>query len=133
MKLVYDKLQFYRFKRKEKREIIDKARTILAEENRILVAVVFGSLTKRNTVRDIDLGVYSVPTLSFNDLLDLNGEIERDLGFPVDLVELTHLSPDFRLKVLRNGILVKGERTMLYRLAEQAFSELMSLKNKARK
>jgi predicted nucleotidyltransferase len=124
----YDRLHFYRFEEREKRDVIERVRELLAGEDKILLAIVFGSFMRRSCVRDIDLAVYSVPDLSLSDLLSLNAKIELDLGFPVDLVELIWLPPSFRLKVLRNGVPVKAKGTLLYRLVDQAYSELMSLK-----
>jgi len=129
MESPHDKLHFYRLGKKEKEKIINRVKELLAGEDEILLAVVFGSFVRRSRVRDIDLAVYSVPDLSLSDLLDLNAKIEFDLGFPVDLVQLAHLSPSFRLKVLRDGVLVKTKGTLLYHLIDQAYSELMSLKN----
>lgn len=119
MESVYDKIQFYRLGREEKEKIIEKVRRLLAGEKRILLALIFGSFTRRSSVRDIDLCVYSMPTLDLSDLLSLNAEVEYDLGLPVDLVELMYLPPSFRLRVLKNGILVKGNEKLLHQLTDQ--------------
>lgn len=119
MESVYDKIQFYKFGREEKEKIIEKVRRLLAGEKRILLALIFGSFTRRSNVRDIDLCVYSMPTLDLSDLLSLNAEVEYDLGLPVDLVELTYLPPSFRLRILKNGILVKGNEKLLHQLTDQ--------------
>jgi len=98
MEPIYDVLHFYGFGKEQKREIIDKAKRSLADEKSILLAMIFGSFTRRDSVRDIDLYVYSVPTLNLSRLLSLNAKMELDLGLPIDLVELTYLSPSFKLK-----------------------------------
>jgi len=123
MESIYDRVQFYRFGREERRQIVEKVRRLLAGEKRILLALIFGSFTRRESVRDVDICVYSAPTLNLSDMLSLNAQIELDLGCTVDLVELAHLSAPLRLNVLRNGILVKGEETLLHRLLDQAYSE----------
>jgi len=127
MESIYDRVQFYRFGKEEKRQIVHKVRKLLAGEKRILLAVIFGSFTRRDSVRDIDVCVYSVPTLNLSDLLSLNAKIELYLGLATDLVELVHLSAPLRFNVLRNGILVKGERTLLHQLVDQAYSEREAL------
>jgi len=129
MESIYDKVHFYKLGEKEKDESIRKLKKSLANEKRVRLALIFGSLTRRNSIRDIDIGVYSAPTLNLEQLLKLNAEIEFDLGMPVDLVELTHLSPSFRTNILKNGILIKGQKTLLHQLLEQTHSELMSLKH----
>jgi len=123
MESIYDRVQFYRFGKEEKKHILNKVRRLLASEKRIMLALIFGSFTRRDSVRDIDVCVYSVPTLNLSDLLSLNAKIELDLRLATDLVELVYLSAPLRLNVLRNGILVKGERTLLHQLADQAYSE----------
>jgi len=129
MESVYDKVQFYKFSEKEKDKTIRKLKKSLANEKRILLALIFGSLTRRNSVRDIDVGVYSAPTLNPSELLKLNAEIELNLGVPIDLVELTYLSPSFRINILKNGTLIRGKETLLHQLLEQTYSELTSLKH----
>jgi len=127
MESAYDRVQFYRLGKEEKRQIRKKVRRLLDGEKRILLALIFGSFTRRDSVRDIDICVYSIPTLNLSDLLSLNAKIELDLGLTTDLVELANLSAPLRLNVLRNGILVKGERTLLHQLVGQAYSEREAL------
>ncbi len=124
MESVYDKIQFYKFGRKEKEETIEKIRRSLADEKRVLLALTFGSFIRRSSVRDIDLCVYSIPTLDFSELLSLNADVEHDLALPVDLVELMRLPSSFKLRVLKSGILVKGDEKLLHQLIDETRSEL---------
>ena len=119
MQSTYDKIQFYHLR---KNEIIKKLKETLAKEKRIQLAIIFGSITRRNSIRDIDICIHSAPTLNFPELLNLNAQIELDLGIPVDLVELTALSPSFRVNILKNGTLIKGQKTLLNQLLNQARS-----------
>jgi predicted nucleotidyltransferase len=119
MQSTYDKIQFYHLR---KNEIIKKLKETLANEKRIQLAIIFGSITRRNNIRDIDICIHSAPTLNFQELLNLNAQIELDLGIPVDLVELTALSPSFRVNILENGTLIKGQKTLLNQLLNQTRS-----------
>jgi predicted nucleotidyltransferase len=119
MQSTYDKIQFYHLR---KNEIIQKLKKTLAKEKRIQLAIIFGSITRRNNIRDIDICIHSAPTLNFQELLNLNAQIELDLGIPVDLVELTALSQSFRVNILKNGTLIKGQKTLLNQLLNQACS-----------
>lgn len=119
MQSTYDKIQFYHLR---KNEIIKKLKETLAKEKRIQLAIIFGSITRRNNIRDIDICIHSAPTLNFQELLNLNAQIELDLGIPVDLVELTALSPSFRVNILKNGTLIKGQKTLLNQLLNQTCS-----------
>jgi len=129
MESVYDKIKFYKFGKEEKEKITERVRGLLAGEKRVLLALIFGSFIRRSTVRDIDLCIYSTPTLDLSGLLSLNAEIEYELGLPVDLVELMYLPPLFRLRVLENGILVKGNEKLFHQLTDQTHSELSHIKS----
>jgi len=125
MQSTYDKIQFYKLSQKEKDKIIKKLKKSLANEERIQLAIIFGSLTTRNNIRDIDLCIYSTPTLNFKELLNLNAQIELDLGMPVDLVELTNLTLTFQTNILKDGILIKGQKALFNNLLNQAQSKLL--------
>ena len=127
MESIYDKVRFYKLGKHEKGQIIRELKKSFDRQRSVSFAVVFGSLTRRNSVRDVDVCVYSVPTLSPTELLKLNAQVELDLGFPVDLVELTYLSPSLRIDIIRNGIQIKGQRAIAYQLLDQAYHELMSI------
>ena len=120
MQSTYDKIQFYKLSQKEKDKIIKKLKKSLANEKRIQLAIIFGSLTTRNNIRDIDLCIYSTPKLNFKELLNLNAQIELDLGIPVDLVELTNLTTTLQISILKNGTIIKGQKTILNKLLNQA-------------
>jgi len=123
MQPTYDKINFYHLGKEKKTEIIKKLKKSLTNEKRIQLAIIFGSLTRRNNIRDIDLCIYSVPTLNFKELLSLNAQIELDLGIPVDLVELTNIPSSLRINILKNGTLIKGQKTLIQQLLNQAPSK----------
>jgi predicted nucleotidyltransferase len=54
MQIYYSKLGGER-----KRAILDKSKRILEDDERIVPAYSFGSFTRRSTVRDIDIVIYS--------------------------------------------------------------------------
>ncbi|MCL6578551.1 MAG: nucleotidyltransferase domain-containing protein [Candidatus Bathyarchaeota archaeon] len=120
MQSAYDKIQFYKISPKEKDEIIKKLKKSLVNEKRIQLAIIFGSLTTRNNIRDIDICIHSNPKLKFQELLNLNAQIELDLGMPVDLVELTDLNPTLQINILKNGTIIKGQKTLINKFLSQA-------------
>lgn len=103
MQSTYDKIQFYKLGQKQKDKIILQLKKSLAKEKNIKLAVIFGSLTTRKSIRDIDLAVYTAPTLTFNELLNLNAQLELDLAKPVDLVELRNLSATLQTNILKTA------------------------------
>jgi predicted nucleotidyltransferase len=119
MQSTYDKIQFYKLGQKRKEEIVKKLRKLLANQKRIQLAIIFGSLTTREYIRDVDVCIHSNPKLNFEELLDLNAKIELALGIPVDLVELKNLTPNFQTSILKSGILIKGQKTLLNKLLNQ--------------
>jgi predicted nucleotidyltransferase len=123
MQSTYDKIQFYKLGQKQKDKIILQLKKSLAKEKNIKLAVIFGSLTTRKSKRDVDLAVYTAPTLTFNELLNLNAQLELDLAKPVDLVELRNLSATLQTNILKNGTLIKGQKTLLRQLLNQMQTE----------
>ena len=120
MQSAYDKIQFFKLGQKQKNQIIRKLKRTLAHEEHVKLAIIFGSLTTRENIRDIDIAICTVPTLAFKELLNLNAQIELDLAKPVDLVELRNLSKTFQTNILENGILIKGKRALLHQLLNEA-------------
>ena len=55
----------------DKEAILSRIRDVLEGDSRILLAVVFGSFTRHNTIRDIDLAVYMVGFTDAFDVLEL--------------------------------------------------------------
>jgi len=116
MELTYDRIQYYKLSRKDKEEIIEKLKKFLAKDKRIQLAIVFGSLTTRDYVRDIDICISSNPKLNLKELLDLNAKIELELGIPVDLVELVTMPATLQTSILRKGITLKGQKHFMTKL-----------------
>lgn len=86
---------------------------MLAEKERVKLAIVFGSLTTREYIRDIDVCIISDPKLNLRELLDLNAEMELEAGVPVDLVEMENLPETLKANIARNGVIIKGSRRLL--------------------
>jgi predicted nucleotidyltransferase len=112
MESTYDRIQYYKLGQEEKSRIIAKLKKILAKEERVKLAILFGSITRQNYVRDIDLCIHATPKLNFKEFLNLNAQIELELGMPVDLVELSTLPPPLKVNILQNGTLVKGTKNL---------------------
>ena len=123
-----DKIKYYKFKKKEKEDILRRLKEYFEREERIKLAYIFGGFTRRNVVRDIDVAVYAVPAFSFSELVKLNVNVEHMLRISVDVIQLQDIDPAFRLKVLKGGVPLKMKNEMHYALISQAFSELQDLK-----
>jgi len=124
-----DEIRYYKLTDREKQEVIERVTSMLNADERVKLAFVFGSFTRRESLRDIDLAVYAGPLLSFDELLSLGAKMEMELNLPFDLVQLQDLDPAFRSKVLRyaSRILVK-DKQLHQKLVALSFDELLNLK-----
>ena len=107
MQSSYDKIQYYKVGKREKASLIAKLKALLEKENQVQQAWVFGSFTRRDSVRDIDVAICTEPELTFKEYLDLNAQIELQLGVPVDLVEITKAPPPLKENILKKGTKIK--------------------------
>ncbi len=121
----YDKVKYYKLSEEGKTEVLQKLETVFQAEDKIKLAYVFGSFIRRSAFRDIDIAVYSTPSLTFNELLDLGAKIELELGFQADLVQLQDLNPELRLKILAEGkpVIIKSSE-LHSKLISQSVSEI---------
>ena len=110
MQSTYDKIHYYKIGQKQKASIIAKLKELLAKEEQVKLALLFGSLTRRNSVRDIDVAIQAKPELTFKEFLYLNAQIELELGIPVDLVDMAKAPESLKENILKNGTLIKGTK-----------------------
>lgn len=108
----------------------------------VVCVYVFGSVA-RGTARgrsDIDVAVLlerdPPPTLA-GSAVSLGGELERHLGYPVDLVVINRASVDLVHRVLRDGLLVfdprPRERIQFEVRARNAYFDLKPVLDRYRK
>jgi predicted nucleotidyltransferase len=108
----------------------------------VVCVYVFGSVA-RGTARgrsDIDVAVLlerdPPPTLA-GSAMSLGGDLERHLGYPVDLVVLNRASVDLVHRVLRDGLLVfdprPRERIQFEVRARNAYFDLKPVLDRYRK
>ena len=116
MQSTYDKVQYYKIGQRKKARIIAKLKALLAKEEPIQLALLFGGITRRDSVRDLDLAIYAEPELTFKEFLNLNAQMELEIGMPVDLVEITKAPASFKDSIFRDGVLIKGTRIRQHQL-----------------
>lgn len=123
----------YRYYRGRRREVLEKLRKALEAEEKVLLAVVFGSFVKDRWYRDVDVAVY-VTDRSLDYLLKLGAKLELELGVPVDVVPIEELSPTFRIKILTRGIVVVDKAPRLYEaLLNMAHDDLIRIRHTPRR
>ncbi len=103
----------YKYFREDKVRVLSKLQELLEREEKVLLAVIFGSFVDLESYRDIDIAVYSKDE-SLDFLAKLGAKLELELKIPVDVVPLRELEPRFRRRVLIKGIVVVEKQPGLY-------------------
>ncbi len=86
---------------------------VLGGDERIQLAVVFGSASRGEPARDVDIGVYAKGELALGELARYAAELEECIGLPVDLVPLQYTPPLLRAAALSRGYRVIVRDPML--------------------
>ncbi len=109
-------------------DISRKLREILSGMAEVKIAVLFGSVLRRNVVRDLDVGIVTEPELDLKELIRISNAIEDELGIPIDLVPLRKTPPKLRLKALSSGRrLVVRDQKLYALLLSEALSETVDV------
>jgi predicted nucleotidyltransferase len=119
MQSTYDRIYFYKITEKQKACIVDELKAFLADREPIKLAWLFGSITRRDSIRDVDVAIYADPELPFKQFLRLGAEIEGLIRMPADLVEVNQVPPTLKNNILKNGLLIKGTRIQQKELLEK--------------
>lgn len=88
------------------RELAERAASRLAADSRVHLVYLFGSAVDPDVagVRDVDLAIWTEPTLSSEELLELRAEAVLAAGGPIDLVSLNHASVVLAREVAESGL-----------------------------
>jgi len=118
--------RYFRADRCEKERILNRIRDVLMREDKVLLAIVFGSFTALESFRDIDVAVYSLDT-SLDYIAKLGAKLELELGIPVDVVPITELDPYFKRSILTKGRVILEKAPGIYEaLLREAEDEIMA-------
>jgi predicted nucleotidyltransferase len=105
-----------------------RLRGILGGMMDVKVAVLFGSILRRNLIRDLDIGVFMNPEPDIKRIAEISGILEDALGLPVDVIPLNWASPKLKLKALSNSVkLIVRDSNLYTSLLKEALSEAMDL------
>ncbi len=124
-----ERYEYYRLSDQEKEAVIGRIVEVLRNEN-IPLALVFGSFVELNSFRDIDLAVY-LRDADLDYLFRLADRLEDVVGYPVNVVPLSEISPKFRYYILTKGLVIWEEYSGLYEaLLMQTLDELWILEHR---
>ena len=109
--------------------VLEAVKRVLEGFEWVEVAVVFGSILRRSTVRDVDVGIVAVKPLTLEELHEIASKLEEALGVNVDVVPLDEAPPLLRFKALTEGVRVVNRNPLrLHYMISEAFMELMDLR-----
>lgn len=124
-----EKLIFYNLENFDKNKIIENIKNIILENEKILIAIIFGSILERNKIRDIDIAIYSIPNLNIEDLLALSDKIEEIVNIPIDVIPLIEIMPYMRYKIMNKGMrIIVKDKKLFNEIRNVAFSEFQEMK-----
>ncbi|AIG98391.1 Nucleotidyltransferase domain protein [Archaeoglobus fulgidus DSM 8774] len=89
----------------QKREIINELTRLLKEREEIVFAYLHGSFLTHD-FRDIDVAIYLKEDEDVLYEVELGVELEKILGYPVDVRVLNSAPLTFRFKVIKDGLLL---------------------------
>ena len=116
-----ERYRYYELSGEEREALIEAVRRVLGRDDRILLAVIFGSFVELESFRDIDIAVYAVG-MELREIFKLSARLEEEVKVPVDLLQ--ELSPSFRHYILVNGLVVERVAGLYEALISQALDEL---------
>jgi predicted nucleotidyltransferase len=109
--------------------VLEAVKEVLEGFKWVEIAVVFGSILRRSTVRDVDVGIIAVKPLTLEGLNEIASKLEEALGVNVDVVPLDETPPLLRFKALTEGVKVVNRNPLrLHYMISEAFMELMDLR-----
>jgi len=118
-----ERYKYHRLTGEEKAKLVKVIREVL-EGYGVELAIIFGSFVELESFRDIDIAIYK-PNLDLNDVLRLSIELEEKLGIPVDVIPITEVNPQFRIRILARGLIVLEKAGVYEYMLMRAFDESM--------
>lgn len=110
---MYRRFKYYSMSDEEKGRVVSIIRGVLSREDKVLLAILFGSFIELREFRDIDLGIYAL-SKDLKYLTSLATELEVKLKVPVDVVPLDEVSSRFRYYILTKGRVILEKVSGIY-------------------
>ena len=127
--MLFDKkFKYYKIDEYNSRKIIEEIKGTLEKDDRVTLAIIFGSFIELNSFRDIDIAVYG-PKIDLEDVIEISVKLEEKLKLPVDVVPMDKIASTFRYHILTRGQVMLEKISGTYEaLLSLTFDELDSLK-----
>lgn len=110
-------------------DIVEKLKEYFNSKRNVTIAILFGSILRRNIVRDIDIAVHINGEADLNKIINMSIELEELLKIPVDIIPLKQIPPPIRIRILLKGkpIIIKNKATYT-EILKTTISEIQDLK-----
>ncbi|ADG13808.1 DNA polymerase beta domain protein region [Methanocaldococcus infernus ME] len=112
-------------------EIKKKIKKILDKKDEVVFAYIYGSFNETSFFRDIDIGVY-VDENKVKDFLEyelkLSTEIERVIGFPIDVKVLNSTPLRFKYRIIKGEPLISRDEDVRLKFVEKVLMEYLDFK-----
>ena len=102
----------------------------LAQEPVLAFAYLYGSTVEQDSVHDVDIGIYLLPSQYRRSLelaVELGDKLSKKLTLPVDLRILNHAPIPYLYHVLRGQLLVCRDDDLLSSVIENTAREYLDL------
>ncbi|RLF01236.1 MAG: hypothetical protein DRJ59_06475 [Thermoprotei archaeon] len=131
-----EEIKYYEATPEEKRALLKRLLSVLSRREEVLIAIIYGSFTRRRFFRDVDLAVYTGGSvedpLRFESRLSL--ELSKVLGMRVDVKVVDEAPAWFRLKIAREGAVIYEKIPGIYSIfVKEAVGDFQDLKIKQAK
>lgn len=128
-----EKFRFFRLSEEEREKVSEGLMKLVEAHSEVRLAVLFGSFTRNEPFRDVDLAVY---VAGVADALDykfrLDEELSGKLRIPVDVKVLNEAPAWFTLKVLREGkVILERDGGLFEKIYLKALDEKEALEGMA--
>lgn len=90
----------------DRQKIAESVRSILASSEDIVFAYIYGSFARGESVRDLDVALYTTEDKDFLFAIDIAALLRRDTGFEVDVAVMNHAPVALQFAILRDGVLL---------------------------
>jgi len=111
----------------DRQKIAESVRSILASSEDIVFAYVYGSFARGESVRDLDVALYTTEDKDFLFAIDIAVLLRRDTGFEVDVTVMNHAPVALQFAILRDGVLLLSKdealRTALIERVSRQYRE----------
>jgi predicted nucleotidyltransferase len=111
----------------DRQKIAESVRSILASSEDIVFAYIYGSFARGESVRDLDVALYTTEDKDFLFAIDIAVLLRRDTGFEVDVTVMNHAPVALQFAILRDGVLLLSKdealRTALIERVSRQYRE----------